>query len=263
MIFLYNENMINVFTFIFIIVLRQGISMEKKKIAQYKQIEHDLTDKIIMGFYKKDDLIPTEMELSKMYGVSRVTIRKATDNMVAKGYLYRTSGVGTFVKQVSVTSKVTSLRGFTDEITDLGMVPRSEVDAFSLQKVPRHIANILNLNEGDMVFYIKRKRFADDELFVIETTWMSADLYPDMSIQVLQGSKYHFFEDTKKLKIAYSYHVVTPIHPPAQIAELFGIDQDTPIIKVGNTTYLENGQIMDYSELVLNSPKYQLRYIKQ
>lgn len=236
---------------------------KKKKIPQYKQIENDLTDKITMGHYKKDDLIPTELELSNMYKVSRVTIRKATDNMVAKGYLYRVSGVGTFVKQVSVASKVTALRGFTDEITDLGMVPHSEVEMFALEKAPRHIANILKLKEQSPVFHIKRKRYADNELFVMETTWMSAELYPDMSVHVLKGSKYHFFEDQKQLKIAYSYHVVTPIHPSAQIAELFGIDQDTPIIKIGNTTYFDNGQIMDYSELILNSPKYQLRYIKQ
>ncbi len=238
--------------------------MEKtKKIPQYRQIENDLTDKITLGYYKKDDMIPTEMELSASYGVSRVTIRKALDNMVNKGYLYRISGVGTFIKQLSVASKVTSLRGFTDEITDLGMVPRSEVDMFTLKPAPRHIANLLNISEGDMIFHMKRKRFANDEIFVIETTWMSADLYPDMSIQVLAGSKYRFFEQQKNLKIAHSHHVVTPIHPSAEVAGLFGIDTDTPIIKIGNTTYLENGQIMDYTELIMNSPKYQLRYIKQ
>ena len=36
--------------------------MAKKRIAQYKQIEHDLLEKINLGYYKKDDLIPTELE---------------------------------------------------------------------------------------------------------------------------------------------------------------------------------------------------------
>ena len=46
------------------------------------------------------------------------------------------------------------------------------------------------------------------------------------------------------------------------VAELFHISTDTPIIKAANITYLENGQVMDYTELILNSPKYQLTYIK-
>ena len=53
--------------------------MPEKRIAQYKQIENDLLQKINLGYYKKDDLIPTEFELSNTYGVSRVTVRTATE----------------------------------------------------------------------------------------------------------------------------------------------------------------------------------------
>ena len=51
--------------------------MSEKKIAQYKQIENDLLEKINLGYYKKGDLIPTELELAATYQVSRVTVRKA------------------------------------------------------------------------------------------------------------------------------------------------------------------------------------------
>ena len=51
--------------------------MSEKKIAQCKQIENDLLEKINLGYYKKGDLIPTELELAATYQVSRVTVRKA------------------------------------------------------------------------------------------------------------------------------------------------------------------------------------------
>ncbi len=91
---------------------------------------------------------------------------------------------------------------------------------------------------------------------------MSSRLYPDISMQVLQQSKYQYFEQVRGMKIAYSDHTVTPIHPSKNIAEMFGISLDTPILRVANTTYLTNNQIMDYTELTLNSPKYQLTYVK-
>ena len=44
---------------------------------------------------------------------------------------------------------------------------------------------------------------------------------------------------------------------------MFNIDRDTPIIKVNNTTFLENGDVMDFTEQYMNSPKYQLNYIRK
>lgn len=237
--------------------------MEKTRLAQYKIIERDLRESIMVGHYKQGDIIPTELELSETYGVSRVTVRKATDNLVAQDLLQRVAGVGTFVKNTVVKAKVPSLLGFTDEITSMGMTPRTEVVSFQLMKVPDKLHHTLGIDKDEMVYYIRRVRYADNIPFVRETTHMSARLYPDVSMKILSGSKYHYFEDELGLKIAYSQHTVTPILPPEDITELFGLSAQQPIIKVGNTTFLENGQVMDYTELVMNSPKYQLRYIKQ
>ena len=60
--------------------------MAKKRIAQYKQIEHDLLEKINLGYYKKNDLIPTELELSNTYQVSRVLSEKLLTTLWHKGF---------------------------------------------------------------------------------------------------------------------------------------------------------------------------------
>lgn len=237
--------------------------MAKKRIAQYKQIEHDLLEKINLGYYKKDDLIPTELELSNTYQVSRVTVRKATDNLVAQGLLSRVAGVGTFVCHPSVTLNPSSIQGFSDAMKDNGLSVHTEVPTFMIQKAPANIASILEIEKDEPMYFIERIRYANDEIFQFETTYMSARLYPDISIQVLQESKYRFFEETKGLKIAYSHHTVTPLLPTPQIAQMFCITPNTPILRVANVTHLSNGQIMDYTELTLNSPKYQLTYIKK
>lgn len=237
--------------------------MAEKRIAQYKQIENDLLQQINLGYYKKDDLIPTELELSNTYHVSRVTVRKATDNLVAKGLLTRVAGVGTFVCHPSVTLNPSSVQGFSEAMEEQGIRVHTEVPTFSLQKSPANIASILGIETGEPIYFIERIRYAGDEIFQFETTYMSSRLYPDISIQVLQKSKYQYFEKAKGMKIAYSHHTVTPLHPSKRIADMFGISLDTPILRVANTTWLVNGQVMDYTELTLNSPKYQLTYEKK
>lgn len=237
--------------------------MENKRVAQYKVIEQDLRESITIGHYKTGDMIPTEAELMANYGVSRVTVRKALDTLVAQDMLQRVAGAGTFVKNTFVKEHVPILRGFTDEITEMGMKPSSKVITFELMKVPDRLYRTLGIGKEEMVYHIQRIRYADDVPFVLETTHMSVRLYPDMSLKVLNGSKYHYVEDTLGLKIKYSQHTVTPLLPSEDIAELFSLSTQQPIIKAANTTFLENGQVLDYTELIYNSPKYQLRYIKQ
>ena len=160
--------------------------MTKRRVAQYKQIENDLLQKINLGYYKKDDLIPTELELSNTYHVSRVTVRKATDNLVAKGLLTRVAGVGTFVRHPAVTLNPSSVQGFSEVMSEQGITVRTELPSFMLQNAPANIASILGIETGEPIYFIERIRYADEKIFQFETTYMSSRLYPDISIQVLQ-----------------------------------------------------------------------------
>lgn len=63
-----------------------------RTLPQYKCIEGDLLEQIQAGVYKKGDHIPPEQTLSRQYGVSRVTVRKALENLVEQGILKRTPG---------------------------------------------------------------------------------------------------------------------------------------------------------------------------
>lgn len=235
----------------------------KKEIPQYKRIELDLSGKISGGYYSCGDMLPTEQELVQQYGVSRMTIRKAMDNMVAKGLLTRTPGVGTVVRATFIPSiKETSLCSFTDEITAMGMTPRTTVDDFCIIKASSGIAKLLELPEGARVYHFHRSRYADKRIIMLENTYMSVDLYPDISVQALSESKYGYFSK-RGLLPASNEHTVNPILPTEEEAIAFGIDEQTPIIRVLNITRFASGQIMDYTENTMNSPHYQLRYLKR
>jgi len=234
----------------------------KKELALYKTIENELLEKITTGYYKPDDMIPTELELAKLYQVSRVTIRKATDNLVAKGLLVRTAGFGTVVKPTSLAHKSIEHLSFTEEIKLQGKTPRSEVITFTVIEATPQIAKILQIGEREMVYFFERVRYCDDDVILFERTHMSIRKFPDLSISHLEKSKFWYIENVRGLKIDISVHDVIPILPSARFIELFKIDQYTPIIKVNNLTYLANGEVMDYTEQYLNSSKYHTKYVR-
>ena len=72
----------------------------------YEEIIQDIENKLATGIYKINDRIPTDEMMMEMYGVSRVTVRKAMDSLVSRGYLVRKPKKGTFVAQNIVTGEV-------------------------------------------------------------------------------------------------------------------------------------------------------------
>lgn len=72
-------------------------NMEKVKAPLYQGIKQDLLDKIYAGLLKSDAQIPSEKELSEQFKVSRITVRRALEELEEEGFIYRRQGKGTFV----------------------------------------------------------------------------------------------------------------------------------------------------------------------
>ena len=91
---------------------------------------------------------------------------------------------------------------------------------------------------------------------------MPVKYFPDLSISYLETSKYDYIENVRNIKINYCHHQDFPILPTPTMAEAFHIDTNTPIMKIINTTYSTDNEIIDYTIQYLNSPNYQLNYIR-
>lgn len=80
----------------------------------YKQLKEVIKTKINTGEYTENKRIPTEPEFIKNYGVSRITVRKAIEELVAEGYLIKKQGKGTFISGHKVLRKIEYVSGFSD-----------------------------------------------------------------------------------------------------------------------------------------------------
>jgi len=230
---------------------------QKKKRPLYKQIEMELMEKINSGYYKVGSAVPTEKELAQIYNVSRVTVRQATNNLVAGGILVRNQGSGTFVSSSTpVYERTTRIMGFKEEMEAAGRKPATDIITYEIRTADTAISDILKIDQNARIYYIIRLRKANNLPLMLETTYISVEKYPDITYEIMADSKYDYLEKVKKLEIDYSHHTVLPIMPNQTTAELLQISPDNPVLKVLNTTFLKNGDIFDYTELVLNSERY-------
>lgn len=80
----------------------------------YKQLKDLLLQEIKEGIYKANQKIPTELELSEKYQISRMTVRKALAELVEEGVLAKKQGKGTFVQEEKMTEDLSSPNSFTN-----------------------------------------------------------------------------------------------------------------------------------------------------
>ena len=89
----------------------------------YSRVEMVLAGEISDGDLKVGDQLPTEDNLIARFGVSRITVRRAIQNLVTRGLIEIRRGKGTFVAAPRITQELKELSGFVEDMHALGRKP--------------------------------------------------------------------------------------------------------------------------------------------
>lgn len=229
--------------------------MSESGLPKYLQIEQSIIDIISKGILNAGDMLESETSLAEKYGVSRVTVRKALNKLVQKGYIYKVHGKGSIVADRSMMIKSPTLKSFTAEMTEEGIEVKTLVKVFNIVEVSDSLAKILKISKNNRAFYIERMRYGEDKPMMFERTFMDLEKHSNLTVSVLESSKLEYAYK-QKMNISYSDQIVDAILATKYIADLLAIDEGSPIIRVKNTTYLDDGNIFDYTELFMHPDNY-------
>ena len=132
-----------------------------KNAPLYQQIFEEIKSAIEEGVYAPKERIPSEPELAAQYGVSRITVRRAVEDLCAEGYLVKQQGRGTFVSTPHINRRLlqyTVARSFTDVCRDNEMAPGAHVINRLIVPVRSEEAKFFGLDEQALLLYIQRVR---------------------------------------------------------------------------------------------------------
>ena len=93
----------------------------------YIQVKELLLKKIKSGEFEHGAKLPSERELSEIYGLSRMTARSALTELVREGWAFRNHGKGTFVVYPKIERDLVKLSGFTKMLREKGVKPGSKL----------------------------------------------------------------------------------------------------------------------------------------
>ena len=227
----------------------------------YRQIADALREKISAGELKPGDALPTESSLQEAFNVSRVTVRQALKLLTEEQIVASIQGSGTYVKEERVNYDIYQLTGFYEKLADRNVDTHSEVSIFEVLKADAKLAEKLNLSHDDKVWHIKRVRFIKQKPVNLEETWMPLALFPDLTWEVMENSKYHYVEQIKKLVIDRSEQELVPIMPSEEAIAALSLDPAKPILEKVSRGFLKDGRVFEYSRNVFNTDDYKFTLV--
>ena len=218
--------------------------MFDEKLPKYYLVKKAIVENIDNEVYDSKEPIPSERELMETYQVSRITIRKAIDELVTEGYLYKVQGKGTYVKTDEGSNNLFSITSCTEDVLKLGLTPSKKVFVSELVDANVKRAKALEITTSDNVYMIGRILYADKEPLNYTLTFLPEKIFPGLSkYDLKKESLYQIITEVYGVKITKARRTIEAIGAQDEIAEYLDIEEGTPIILFRCITYgIVNGR---------------------
>lgn len=222
-------------------VLNPRIIDSESIVPLYKQLFHYLNSAIENHQFKPGDRIPSENELAKEFNISRVTIRRALQELAHQEKIVSVPGKGCFVLQPKI-EPLTALTSFSENMRAQGYEPSYKDTTVAFVSPTKQIQSQLKVTEKEQVLHIHRMMLADGVPMAIQNVYLAKRVYgrnPSLFIpEVLnQISLYKLLELELGLPLFRADEWVDASKATQEEAALLHIKKDDLVLVIDRETY--------------------------
>jgi GntR family transcriptional regulator len=222
------------------------------------RVANAIREQIRSGKLQQGSRLPGELELSKELGVSRQTLREATQNLTREGLLTIRHGSGTFVAEGSeqLTSSLDTMNSMSRLIREHG--GESKVEALRIRSIPAtaEIAAALDVPEKSPVAEIFRLRLIGSKPLAIAYDYIALLDDSSWKLPIIKsfdgGSIYQFMAANLKKEFAFSEAVVTAVEANRKHADLLCLKHGSPLLFLRETQFDMSNRRCLYSVIYHN-----------
>ena len=227
----------------------------------YAQLEDLLRTSIMNGEWQANHAIPSENELSKRYGLSRMTVRSVITMLVKEGLLYRVQGKGTFVAEPKIATRSPAYMGVREQLEQMGYEIKTRLVRFEKVPASNNIAAALGIAPGDMVTFIERIRSTRGVPISLHRSYIPVALCPNLEEADLEGEQLCvIIERQFGYKPASVSESLESVPASAEEAELMQIDRGYPILMLEDVNKAADGTIIEYTKVLFRGDKVKLHF---
>ena len=226
----------------------------------YAQLHNSIRGKISSGEWAPDSMIPSENELSRLYGVSRMTIRSVITQFVNEGVLYRIQGKGTFGSAPKLEISGLHYTCIRSQLEEMGHSVKTKL--LSCEKIPADelLSSKRLTAPGDEVYAIRRIRMANDVHISYHESYVPVKLCPDLDTKAL--------EEEQLCKIISNDYLLTRSRV-TETLESFIADNETanylnvypgfPLLLLEDKIYSTDNLLFEYTRVYFRGDKVKIR----
>lgn len=227
----------------------------------YVQLERILHDRIASGEWQPNQRIPSENELNREYGLSRMTVRGVLTKLVSDGLLLRVPGKGTYVAPRKIDAVSPAYRGVREQLEAMGYATSTRLVSFDLEQPSSGVRERLRLSDGEQIWTIARVRDVQGEPISLHRSHVPARLAPGLDGHDVVGEQLcviledHYDLPMKNVHEDLEAHAVTTTE-----ARHLGMHRGEPALLLQDLVSDARGVPFEYSTIVFRGDKLRLRF---
>ncbi len=236
----------------------QGTFNPSSPVPLYSQIRELLRARIADGTFAADGKMPSENEMVKAFGVSRITVRQALNDLQKEGRIFKIHGKGTFVAKPKAVQSLMRLEGFGEAMSASGHETHSRVLGHRVIRPGSHVAARLRVDEKTEVMEIQRIRYLDRNPISLDITYVPLEIgrrlikedLPRRDIFLIMESDYGFSLDRAELRIDATL-------ADAKLAEALAVAEGSPVLRIERLTHATGDRPIDFEYLYYRGDAFQ------
>lgn len=221
----------------------------------HHQIKVAVLQGIEQGWLRPGEQLPRERQLARALGVSLAPVRQAMVDLTKEGYVDRTRGKGTFVRERMLVEKIQILGSFHASMHRQGLNPDVRVLASDIMPAPEEVSAALSLRGRD-AWCLRRLATLDDQPLALLTAWLPSRLHRNMGGRDLgAGSLYDALSEVHGVEMTSADNLVEVSRAGLDDAELLGLTPGSPLLRVVGITRSQRDRPVEFSD-VLYRPEH-------
>lgn len=229
---------------------------EQSRAPLYQQLRRALKDAIEDNRLAAEEALPPERELAEQLGISRITVRKALDSLVADGMLTRRQGAGTFVasrEESRVEKSFSKLSSFSEDMLSRGRRPESVWLSRTSGSVTPEESLTLGLSPGSKVYRFNRIRYADGEAMALEQSTIAGFCLPD---EMAVGDSLYEALAQFSARPVRALQRLRAVLFTGERAKLLGIEDGAPGLFIERRGFLKDGRAVEVTNSYYRGDAY-------
>lgn len=226
----------------------------------HTRLKEDIIAAVRHGEYAAGEQLPSQRELGARYGASHMTVRRAIDELLHEGVITSIPGKGLFAAGPRQQAEASPLLSFSADMRRRGLEPSSTVLEARLHAASTVVAQLLRLEPGEIVVYLRRLRCANSEPIAVQTSYLShARCVGLLDCDLAQESLFTLLRERYGLRLANSESTVACALADAETASLLGIVPPAAVLTTEQITFLEDGSPIEFVRSAYRGDRYEIR----